>query len=175
MRFKYYLRGCGLGILIASIILMICFHLKGGVMTDEKAMERASELGMIMPEETEEASENLLATQEVTQTAEPTVKPDTQTEEKEKEKDTEKEKKKDTKKEEKKDEDETIMFKVSKGEVCRNIAENLYKAGMVDDAEKFRKYMQENDYDNLICVGVFELKLGMTYKQIAEKLTAKPE
>ena len=50
MKFKYYLRGCGLGILVASIVLMVSFHLQNKTMDDTAVMERASELGMIMPE-----------------------------------------------------------------------------------------------------------------------------
>ena len=50
MKFKYYLRGCGLGILVASIVLMVSFHSQNKTMDDTAVVERASELGMIMPE-----------------------------------------------------------------------------------------------------------------------------
>ena len=75
VRFKYYLRGCGLGILVASLVFIVSLHAHGGAMSDEKAMQRASELGMIMPDDTQ--------TQEAeTQTTELPVKetnlPDTQ-------------------------------------------------------------------------------------------------
>lgn len=50
MKFKYYLRGCGFGILFAAIVLMIAFHTQNKRMDDTAVMERASELGMIMPE-----------------------------------------------------------------------------------------------------------------------------
>lgn len=190
-----------MGILIASIVLIISFHLKGGLMTDEKAMQRASELGMVMTDETEDNTENMENTQADTEEAKPVMKQDTQSEAKEdtqkavKEKETQKEtevssekesekkedksdKKSDKKSDEKSDkksdsEDETIKFKVSKGEVCRIIAENLYNKGLVDDAESFRKYMQDNGYDNMICVGEYELKKGMSYKEIAKKLTTR--
>ena len=75
VKFKYYLRGCGLGILVASVVFIVSLHSHGGAMSDEKAMQRASELGMIMPDDTQ--------TQETeTQTTELPVKetnlPDTQ-------------------------------------------------------------------------------------------------
>ena len=44
VRFKYYLRGCGLGILVASLVFIVSLHAHGGAMSDEKAMQRASEL-----------------------------------------------------------------------------------------------------------------------------------
>lgn len=71
--------------------------------------------------------------------------------------------------------DEMVEFTIKRGEYCRKIAENLYKMGLVDDAEEFRKYMQDNDYDNTIMVGTFHLKQGMTYQEIAKVLTSKPE
>lgn len=50
MRFKYYLRGCGFGILLTVVILAIGFHRNGG-MSDDKIRQRASELGMVTPDE----------------------------------------------------------------------------------------------------------------------------
>ena len=70
---------------------------------------------------------------------------------------------------------DTVTIIVKKGEVCREIAEDLYEHGLVQDAEEFRKYMQESGYDNLIQVGEFELTYGMEYGQIAEILTTKQE
>jgi hypothetical protein len=49
VKFKYYLRGCGLGIILTVLVLGISLALRGGVMTDEKVIARAGELGMVMP------------------------------------------------------------------------------------------------------------------------------
>lgn len=196
MKFKYYLRGCGFGILFTAIVLTVSFHTRGGVMTDEKAMERASELGMVMPDGTEDMSD----TQEDTQTAKPVVNPltqntqkstdsqaeDTQSKGQEKDKNKDKDKDKDKSEDkkpgsndgndEKKDEDDkTVTITVKSGEVCRELAEDLYDKGLVDDAEAFRKYMKDRGYDSKFRVGTFELKKGMTYAQIAKVLTTKPE
>ena len=58
MKFKYYLRGCGIGILCTAIILMISFRSDEGQMTDSQVMERTSELGMIAPGEIVPETEN---------------------------------------------------------------------------------------------------------------------
>lgn len=202
MKFKYYLRGCGFGILFTALVLTISFYARGGVMTDEKAMLRASELGMVMPDGTESVSD----TQEDTQDAKPVANLDdtkpgsenpektTETEKDEKkDKSTENDKNKDTQKssekdsEDKKDKDkeqdnknsndenDIVTVTVRRGEVCRELAEDLYEKGLVDDAEKFRKYMQDSGYDSKICVGTFRLNRGMTYAQIARALVTKPE
>ena len=34
VRFKYYLRGCGLGILVASLVFIVSLHAHGGAMSD---------------------------------------------------------------------------------------------------------------------------------------------
>lgn len=71
------------------------------------------------------------------------------------------------------EEPEYIVITVVPGEVCRQIAEDLQAHGLVDDAEAFRKYMQEKDYDNFIRVGKFPIKKGATYEEIAIALTTK--
>lgn len=196
MKFKYYLRGCGLGILIAVVVLMVALHTRGGVITDEKAMKRAAELGMIMPDDTEESTEQITETEESTQAAAPVVekstgsggnspKTDTEkvdsTEESDsgkkdtRDRNTEKEDSEQKSSEEASDEDAIVKITVKQGEYCRQISQKLYEKGLVADAEEFRKYMQDNDYDNMIFAGTFEFKKGMTYKQIAKILTTKPE
>lgn len=65
MRLKYYLRGMGIGITFATLILTLSFYfgkdyLVKDELTDEEIIEKATELGMTMPEDmvvTEEESE----------------------------------------------------------------------------------------------------------------------
>lgn len=198
MKFKYYLRGCGIGILFTAIILMISFRSDKNQMTDSQVMERAPELGMITPEATVPETED-------TQLAEPTnTEPIAMNTENDKNKDTEsvqdteskdteelevvpdfdtEEKNTDSKKDASKKDDkssdskktqkeEKIVLEIKRGDVCRTISENLAAIGMVEDAEKFRKYMQKNGYDHQINVGSFELKKGMSYEEIAKTITS---
>ena len=192
MKFKYYLRGCGLGILVASIVLMVSFHSQNKTMDDTAVMERASELGMIMPEteivSTEADSQlpesgtqstdtdfssnknqkqNTKDSQNNTDGSSQKDEKDTQMASDDKtgsgnNKDTESKKKED-----KKEESEEITVEIKKGEVCRQLAEELEQIGLVEDAETFRKYMQQLGYDDRIKVGTYTLKRGMTEKEIA--------
>ena len=189
MKFKYYLRGCGLGILVASIVLMVSFHSQNKTMD----VERASELGMIMPEteivSTEADSQlpesgtqstdtdfssnknqkqNTKDSQNKTDGSSQKDEKDTQMTSDDKtgsgnNKDTESKKKED-----KKEESEEITVEIKKGEVCRQLAEELEQIGLVEDAETFRKYMQQLGYDDRIKVGTYTLKRGMTEKEIAD-------
>ena len=194
MKFKYYLRGCGIGILFTAIILMISFRSDKNQMTDSQVMERASELGMITPEETIPETENTQVaeptnTDEITKNSEADKMKDggsvPETEEENTEElevvpdfDTEDDKKAESKKEDKTSDskktqkDEKIVLEIKRGDVCRTIAENLATLGMVEDAEEFRKYMQKNGYDHQINVGSFELKKGMSYEEIAKMITS---
>lgn len=194
MKFKYYLRGCGIGILFTAIILMISFRSDKNQMTDSQVMERASELGMITPEKTIPETENTQVaeptnTDEITKNSENDKIKDSEsvseTEEKNTEElevvpdfDTEDDKKAESKKEDKTSDskktqkDEKIVLEIKRGDVCRTIAENLATLGMVEDAEEFRKYMQKNGYDHQINVGSFELKKGMSYEEIAKTITS---
>ena len=191
VRFKYYLRGCGLGILVASLVFIVSLHAHGGAMSDEKAMQRASELGMIMPDDTQtqeaetQTTElpvketNLPDTQRTTQAVTQKVpqndtqkqtERDTSSEQNDTSKESEK-KAQETEKEETKKEKVSITIKG--GEVCREIAQDLQEKGLVKDAEDFRKYMQDHNYARYIRVGTFTLEKGMNYSEIAKVLTKK--
>ena len=57
MKIKYYLRGLGVGIIVTTIILTISFHGKQKDIDDfpaEEIIAKATMLGMVMPEDTEE-------------------------------------------------------------------------------------------------------------------------
>lgn len=59
MRFKYYLRGCGLGILFTSIVLTVAFHTRGvKEISDEEVIRRAEALGMVMDEDSEDSEDS---------------------------------------------------------------------------------------------------------------------
>lgn len=193
MRFKYYLRGCGLGILLATIVLAIGFHRNSSAeMTDAEIRQRASELGMIDdPDSVWEEATQLLENTEIAKETNTTENFGTDTEQPEISDNTEPEEtedvKKDNKKENNKKEDtskgdtetegdtnpKTVTLKVTRGMVCRDIAEQLYELNMVDDAEAFRLYMRDEGYDNLIQTGTFTFTVGMEYQEIAEILTTK--
>ena len=193
MKFKYYLRGCGLGILVASIVLMVSFHSQNKTMDDTAVMERASELGMIMPEteivSTEAESQLPESGTQSTDTdfsSNKNQKQNTKDSQNKNDGSSQKDQKdtqitsddktasgnnKDAeskKKEDKTEESEEITVEIKKGEVCRQLAEELEQIGMVEDAETFRKYMQQLGYDDRIKVGTYTLKRGMTEKEIAD-------
>jgi hypothetical protein len=49
LKLKYYLRGLGIGIIVTTLIFAISIQSRGGIMTDDRVVERAKELGMVIP------------------------------------------------------------------------------------------------------------------------------
>ena len=47
MKFKYYLRGLGIGILISTIILSISFAMKKNDLSDDEIIARTVKIGLV--------------------------------------------------------------------------------------------------------------------------------
>ena len=168
MRFKYYLRGAGIGILFATIIMMVAFHSHGSNISDDEVVQRAGELGMVWSEteseseiETEAESQTESVQNEEQQEA---SNPDTSSNLEEEIPEFENQ---DVPAPEN---DSVVKITVVQGEVCRTLAEDLVAAGLIEDAEDFRKYMGDHNYANSIHVGEFEIPRGSSYEEIARIL-----
>lgn len=201
MRFKFYLRGCGLGILFTAIVLMIGFHRAGkSEMTDEEIMRRAAELGMVKedadrtdatgkpeeadaPEETEnpkEADAPESGTEPGSRQTEPQTLPESGTEPQtppaglpESEGAEDEGGSSNPPPESVENPDGSVILVVKDGDVCRDIAAELYRTKIVSDAEEFRKFMGQNGYSSEIRNGTYTFMRGMEYQEIAEILTKK--
>lgn len=175
MRFKYYLRGAGLGILFSTIIMMVAFHTHGNHISEEEVIKRAGELGMVWADDEPAYVSEEIDTQTEPQTeprTESQAEPETETEtqaqaDPEPESETERQTMPNTAQQ---GDDSMVTITVVEGEVCRTLAEDLAKAGLVADAEEFRVYMGDHDYARFIHVGEFEIPRGATYEEIAQIL-----
>lgn len=66
-----------------------------------------------------------------------------------------------------------VTITVKRGQVCREIAEELQRLGAVDDAEAFRVYMGRSGAASSIRCGTFQIKKGASYKEIADCLVKR--
>ena len=191
MRLKYYLRGIGIGIIFATLLLTISFYfgrdaLGKRELTDEEIIARAEELGMVMSEADTSSEEELDASQEeaadtatdidssdvefqddTTQADDSTTAEATATDAPAS--DTEAE-------EDDESEDTTVTyvpFTVRGGESSDTVAYNLYKQGLVDSSDKFNKYMNSLGVDNRIQAGTFYVKQGSSYDDLIALLVNK--
>lgn len=177
MKLKYYLRGLGIGILVTTVILSLA-----GVgrknMTDEEVVKRAKELGMVEstllsdlpdqtktdevrptepgislqpetsePEESASTPETPVAPEETPVSPED-GNPDTPA-------------------------GETVTLVIGRGESSTTVSKNLKKAGIVEDAAAFDRFLCNNGYDKKIITGTYEIPYGASEEEIAKIITRK--
>ena len=181
MRLKYYIRGVGAGILLATIILSVSFYFGGGYknkpLTDEEIMARAEELGMVMGEDTEESTEEDSESIEGEEgAAETDESAEAEPEKPEEEMTLEEFVEEAESAAPETNTDETVSyqaFTVSSGQSSETISNNLYKRGLIDDASSFNKYLGELGVDDLIQSGTFYVQVGCDYDDIVALLVNK--
>lgn len=178
MKFKYYLRGIGIGIIFASVIFFAAYRENSShVLTDDEIRTRAKELGMV--EADAPISDLLNKTDDKnlsTESDEKTTKQDLNEKKTTKEQTTEKDKTEENSTEEKTTEkndsdNKTIEITIKKGSSSYPVCQKLQELGLIDDAAKFDDYLIENGYANRIRVGTHKLKKGMDYHTIAELIS----
>lgn len=68
-----------------------------------------------------------------------------------------------------------VRFIISGGEYSDVICRKLAEAGLVDDADEYNNFLIEENYDNFINPGVYDIPKDATYEEIAVLLTTKVE
>ena len=197
MRLKYYLRGLGLGIIFAVIIMMIGFHGNKQSMSDTEIIEKAKTLGMVEAknisgtvadeynsEKTDSSAANSDDSSQKAETEQDSQMQDSQTaQEDTQQEDTQQE---DTQQEdtqpaadakqetvEPQDAVTTYTISVTSQDTCRTIAEKLKALNLVDDAEQFRIYIGQKGADHFIADGEHVIPQGASYDDIITILTQK--
>ena len=182
MRLKYYLRGLGLGIIFAVIIMMIGFHDNKQSMSDTEIIEKAKTLGMVEAknisgtvadeynsEKTDSSAANSDASSQKAETEQDSQMQDSQTAQE----DTQQEATQPAADVEPQDAVTTYTISVTSQDTCRTIAEKLKALNLVDDAEQFRIYMGQKGADHFIADGEHVIPHGASYDDIITILTQK--
>ena len=191
MRFKYYLRGIGIGVTLATLLLTISFYFGRDALTkerlsDEEIIERATALGMVMAEEEVSDSDEVVAKSSLEEDVPESADISENTgENKELVAGTSEE---DSAGEytlaqaindasnDKKDADTTVTyvpFRIRGGESSETICKNLKNAGLVDSEKEFNKYLNKLNVDNVISTGNFYIPMGSSYDDIVALLVNK--
>lgn len=66
--------------------------------------------------------------------------------------------------------DTPVIFVIRPGETAAEVAQRLYEAGLISDAELFRRYLQYKGIDAGLEAGTYTLRQTMTIPEIAEAL-----
>ena len=191
MKLKYYLRGIGIGVIVATLVMTVSSVIHNNNLSDEMIIKEAQKLGMIMPEsdddkdslwgndsetESSEASDVDVPNTEDADVETPDVEnpstetPDTETS------DTEMTTPEDTQTPEdsQAQENENVAtITIKKGDAARQVSEKLYAAGLVDNAEEFHKYLSDTGYAYYIYIGTYEIPKGSTFEEICDIIVNK--
>lgn len=184
MKLKYYLRGLGMGIIFATLVLTVSSVIHNNNLSDEKIIAEAKKLGMVMPEETEtsqgglwgnngkaESTETESMQQETESLTEPTeTEGDSETTTEVAEQSSEDDKKNEGRPVTGENGRNYVIINVYPGDTARMIAERLYTNDLVDDAEAFRKYLGQTGRANTLYVGEFMIPVGATYEEVFNAL-----
>lgn len=181
MRFKYYIRGFGLGMILTTIVLMVAFHIHGG-MTEEQIKKEAQKLGMVdasekdVNEEKTSQNESLNSgkqeeSEQLSQNNPDDEPLDTNHPEESQQPSSEK----DTSNPspitpEPPSEPVYVVIVIENGDSCKVLAQKLYEKNLISDIDDFRAFMQKKDYDNNLHTGTYRIPEGATYEDIAKIL-----
>lgn len=182
MKLKYYMRGLGIGIILATLILTI-----GGrkvSLSDQEIKRQAAKLGMVMAEDTDNNLNTIINDKKPTETITPTQKPaadkaaaltptlkptmspaPTRKAEKKPKQKTENNQKSTAKAQNK------VTFTIKEGMSSCKIAKLLQKKGLIDDPDKFNAYIVKRGKEDVINVGTFEITGKPDYDTLLNMIT----
>lgn len=182
MKFRYYMRGFGAGLIVAVIVLMIAGRIQKNnqdyaVVSGNKETEQS---GSVIAYTTDASTEENTSSEKQTE--------ESKTDIKETEKETEKEAAKETVTATQKQSEERTttrpVVSVSSGNAdgkteivfsgvytAAQAADILYDAGIISDKTEFYTYMYTSGYDRKMKDGTYHLKAGDSYETIAKTIT----
>lgn len=198
MRLKYYLRGAGIGILFATLVMTVSAFVHRYNISDEYIIREARKLGMVMKDEVQnnnngiwgngdivEESENTESSQvtEDSQVSEDTQVAGSETLPSESQKPSESESSSESEppveqeppseSESQSNEVEYVTVIIESGDYARQVAEKVRDAGLVEDAEDFRKYIGKMGYDKIMHAGTYYIPVGSSYEEICQILIVR--
>jgi len=188
MKLKYYLKGFGIGVIFATLILSVSFYIKkesGKSLSKQEIESLATAYGMVYTEETtEEEMQQESSDEPVTMRETETTRETESIRETETTRETESIRETTTREIETQTifeaqtsaimegasvEQKTIT--IVSGMNAREIAYLLQEAGIISDAEDFRRYIVQEKYSTKIRTGVYTFTIGTDYETIIEEFT----
>ncbi|MDF2800488.1 MAG: hypothetical protein K0S61_391 [Anaerocolumna sp.] len=192
MKRKYYLRGIGIGIIFAAIIMLIAYNTSyKDKMSDKEIIERAKELGMVYEEDnsnldellltvtpsptpTEEAVANdLQPTKEAEETIVPTIAPTKVPDKVPTEGVKVKSDESESSDQNDESKDQQISIEITAGMSSEGVAKLLKSKGVIEDSAAFNQYLILNNYTKEIRIGTYEVVPFTSYKEITDIIIFK--
>ncbi|MHB8131985.1 MAG: hypothetical protein ACYDEX_23740 [Mobilitalea sp.] len=185
MKLKYYMRGLGIGIILATLLLTIANPKEK--LSNEEIIARASKLGMVEEESendymdevledikpTEALIEQLTGTPAPELTPEPSPEPTIKPTQAPTPKPTPTNIPAKIKDEPEDNNNSKVTFTVQSGMSSGQVAALLVEKGLIDNAEDFNQYIVEAGKASVIRVGTYTVPQDATYEDIMIKMTTK--
>ena len=180
MKLKYYLRGIGIGVIVATLIMTVSSVIHNNNLSKETIIKEAQKLGMVMPESTEDndslwGNSTEVESETVSQNTDENDSSETQSIE-----DTQAPENTQMPEDTQTSEDvgfiidgDIVILTVGDMDAARQVSEKLQKAGLVEDAEDFRNYLADKGYARDIITGTFEIPKGSSYEEICDIIIKK--
>lgn len=182
MKRKYYLRGIGVGILFATIVLLVAYIVTGREqMSDAEVIKRAEELGMVQAESVLDSLDKPADTEEDTGT-ENQASSENGSDEKSEENTEPSSEATTASTTEATSEEATegttssgrvVTFTVVSGMNSYNVATILQDQGVIESADDFDAYLESNGYSARIATGEYSVSIGTDYETIAKMITGQ--
>ena len=164
MKLKYYMRGMGIGVFVTTLIFLIAIAFMKPNTTAEttatvqesgkQTIKEEQEKEEPVQEETEEETPEPIDEKQVETTVEEdgtvttveTIPGAT---------------------------GEPVSFTIQGGEGSATVGNKLQEAGLVDSGSRFNRYLEDNNYDNVIQPGTYSITKGSTYEEVAQIITTR--
>ena len=179
MKLKYYLRGIGIGVLVATFIMTVSSVVHNNNLSDDFIIKEAQKLGMIMSE-SEDDKDSLWGnsnTEKDTQTdnhvSSEQLNDDTQVPEAESTEEDLNTENQVSSDEQVPPEEERVVIQIRDGEGAGSVARKLYSLGVIENEEDFHAYLKNSGYSRKIRCGSFEVIKGASYEEICDVIIRK--
>ena len=178
MKLKYYMRGMGIGVFVTTLIFLIAIaFMKPNTTAETTATTQESDKQTIKEEQEKETIEESAPSEETenveTEPSEEEASDHQPSNEKHVETTV--------------DEDgtvttvetipgatgEPVSFTIQGGEGSATVGDKLQEAGLVDSGSRFNRYLEDNNYDNVIQPGTYSIPKGSTYEEVAQIITTR--
>lgn len=177
MKLKYYLRGIGIGVIVATLIMTVSSVIHNNNLSDEVIIKEAQKLGMIMPEDTEDSDSlwgsDTEETQKEDEVSSENVESDTTVLNEDTESSQETEDSQQPEDSQQAGDESVALITITDSDAARHVSEKLQAAGLIEDPVDFRNYLADKGYATDIISGTFEIKKGSTYEDICDIIIKK--
>ena len=66
-----------------------------------------------------------------------------------------------------------MVISIYKGDSSVTVSRRMYEAGLIESAVEFDQFLCENGYDKYLCVGDYDILVGLDFDTMAKIITRR--